>query len=112
MEAIVLPTAFGGSSTVAIGIPVLGSEQLGLIRSPFLPLEVSPFVDAGVAWSSGDSPEIAFRRDTDERVPVVSTGVALRTNLLGFAIVEAYYAYPFQRRGEGAHWGFNFTPGW
>ena len=99
-------------ASAELRIPVLGTEQLGLLRSPVLPLEVSPFVDAGVAWSSGDRPFLRFDRETSARVPVVSTGVALRTNLLGFAIVEAYYAYPFQRPGEGAHWGFNLAPGW
>jgi hypothetical protein len=99
-------------ASAEVRIPVLGTEQLGLLRSPVLPLEVAPFVDAGVAWSQGDTPTLRFDRTTDARVPVVSTGVAFRTNLLGFAIVEAYYAYPFQRPGEGGHWGFNLAPGW
>jgi hypothetical protein len=99
-------------TSAELRIPLLGTEQLGLIRSPFLPLEVAPFVDAGVAWSKGDEPLLRFDRNTEGRVPVVSTGVAMRTNLLGFAIVEVYYAYPFQRPGEGAHWGLNLAPGW
>ena len=45
-------------------------------------------------------------------VPVVSTGVAARFNILGYLILEAYYAYPFQRPVKGAHWGFNIMPGW
>jgi hypothetical protein len=93
-------------------VPLLGPEELGLIRFGFLPLEVSPFVDAGVAWSESEAPTLAFRRNTDARVPVISTGLSLRTNLLGFAIVEAYYVYPFQRPGEGAHWGLQLAPGW
>jgi len=99
-------------ASAELRIPLLGPEELGLIRFNVLPLEVSPFVDAGVAWSGGDSPTLAFKRDTDERVPVVSTGVSLRTNLFGFAILEAYYAHPFQRPGKGGHWGFQIAPGW
>jgi len=92
-------------------IPVLGTEQLGLVRSSFLPLEVSPFIDGGVAWSGGDSPTLAFSRNATGRVPVFSSGVSFRTSLGGFAVIEAYYAYPFQRN-EGGHWGFQIAPGW
>jgi hypothetical protein len=35
-----------------------------------------------------------------------------RINLLGFAVFEAYYAYPFQRPDRGAHFGFQLAPGW
>ena len=101
-----------GLASAELRIPLLGSDRLGLIRANLLPVEVAPFVDAGVAWSAGARPEFTFDRDTDQRVPVVSTGVAIRTNLLGFAIVEAYYAYPFQRPNERGHWGFNLSPGW
>jgi hypothetical protein len=31
---------------------------------------------------------------------------------LGYLILEAYYAHPFQRPVRGAHWGFNIAPGW
>ena len=99
-------------ASAEVRIPVLGTSQLGLIRTSVLPLEVATFVDAGVAWSRGDRPTFEFDRSTTGRVPVVSTGVAMRANLLGFAVVEAYYAYPFQRPNERGHWGFNFAPGW
>jgi len=105
---------FGNRIAVAgaeLRIPVLGTEQLGLIGRSFLPLEVSPFVDAGVAWSRGDSPTLAVERGAAGRVPVFSTGVSFRTNLGGFAVIEAYYAYPFQRE-RGGHWGFQIAPGW
>ena len=95
-----------------IRVPLLGSERLGLIRANLIPVEVAPFVDAGVAWSANDNPSFRFDRETSQRVPVVSTGIAIRTNLLGFAIAEAYYAYPFQRPNERGHWGFNLSPGW
>ena len=34
------------------------------------------------------------------------SGVAARMNVLGFMILEAYYAYPFQRPEKGPHFGF------
>ena len=92
---------------------------------PFLPTEISPFLDVGLAWWGNDkksgnnehgdfiptqSPRIALDRSTTDRVPVVSTGISARMNILGYIILEAYYAYPFQRPGKGAHFGFNIAP--
>jgi hypothetical protein len=100
-------------ASAELRIPLVGSERLGLIRSNLIPIEIAPFVDAGVAWSANDTPKLRFdRTNTLDRIPVVSTGLTLRTNLLGFAIFEAYYAYPFQRPNETGHWGFNLAPGW
>lgn len=115
-------------------VPLFGVEGLGLINMPFLPTEIAPFIDAGLAWwgknaaacsvfTNGDDcpdqfvyfprdPKLSFERNTIERVPVISTGVAARFNILGYLILEAYYAYPFQRPVKGAHWGFNIMPGW
>ena len=45
-------------------------------------------------------------------MPVGSTGVSARVNILGFMILETYYAYPWQRPDKGWHWGFNLAPGW
>jgi Tol biopolymer transport system component len=101
-----------GVINLELRIPVLGVPELGLINFPLLPLEISPFFDAGVAWSGGDSPTFEFQRRTDERVPVFSTGITARANILGYVILEAYYAYPFQRPEKGWHWGFNLSPGW
>jgi hypothetical protein len=100
-----------------IRIPLLGPEGLGLIHENILPVEIAPFVDAGLAWTSSEAPDLRFlrgdaARNDNARVPVFSTGVAARINVLGFAVVEAFYAYPFQRPDKGAHFGFNLAPGW
>ncbi|MGQ0562338.1 MAG: peptidase S9 [Gemmatimonadota bacterium] len=109
-----------------IRIPLFGVPGLGLINMPFLPTEIAPFFDAGLAWWGSDAqitlangttvrrerPRLAFDRDTPSRVPVFSTGVSARMNILGYLILEAYYAYPFQRREKGGHFGFNIAPGW
>jgi hypothetical protein len=39
-------------------------------------------------------------------------GITSRMNILGYIILEIYYANPFQRPERGAHWGFNIAPGW
>jgi len=93
-------------------IPLLGVPEYGLFNFRFLPTEIAPFLDAGLAWSSDDNPVLAFRRNTIDRVPVFSAGISARFNILGFMILETYYALPFQRPGKGAHFGFNLAPAW
>jgi Tol biopolymer transport system component len=93
-------------------IPLLGNDRFGIFSVPFVPTEITPFVDAGLAWNSDESPELRFDRETSERVPVVSAGVTTRINLLGFAVVEIFYARHFQRPTKGAIWGFQLSPGW
>ena len=92
-------------------IPLFGTPELGVFETSILPIEIAPFVDAGVAWSGDEAAEIRFVRNSTERVPVVSTGISTRINLFGALILEAYYAYPFQRN---AGWvgGFQLAPGW
>jgi hypothetical protein len=105
-----------GSRIVAanaeLRIPLFGTRQLGLINFPFLPTEIAPFVDVGAAWSGNQRVDWRFDRNTSERVPVVSTGVAARVNLFGFAVAEFFWVNPFQRPGRGSHWGWQLTPGW
>jgi hypothetical protein len=98
-------------------VPLIGPYGFGVIASRFLPLEISPFLDMGLAWTSGESPSLRMVRGDEarfsvERIPVFSTGISARTNLFGFAILEMYYAYPFQRPDRGAHFGFQLVPGW
>ena len=104
-------------------VPLLGVEQYGLIRFPFVPVELVAFADAGLAWDSNltsingsvavtTDPELKFSRSASEHVPLLSTGLGARFSVLGFMILEAYYAYPWQRPDKGAHWGFQVAPGW
>ncbi len=92
-------------------IPLLGVPEYGLINFPYLPLTLSPFIDAGQAWSRGERP--SFSTDQAKfRIPVVSAGLSARVNLLGYAIIEAYWARPFQRPGKGWVYGLQLAPGW
>jgi outer membrane protein assembly factor BamA len=99
-------------ASVEFRIPLIGVEEFGLLNFPFLPTEVSPFIDAGVAWSNGDDVNFSFARNTADRVPVFSAGISARMNILGFMVFETYYAYPFQRPDKGGHFGFQIAPGW
>lgn len=101
-----------GVANFEIRFPLLGVREFGLINFPYLPTEIAPFFDAGVAWAKGDSPDFEFSRNSTKRVPVFSTGISARMNVLGYLVLEAYYAYPFQRPEKGAHFGFVLSPGW
>jgi len=93
-------------------IPLFGTSGFGLIASPLPPIEIAPFVDAGVAWTKSSGPVWTFASTSGDRTPVVSTGIASRINLFGFAVFEVYYAHPFERPGRSGVWGINFQPGW
>ena len=93
-------------------IPLFGTSGFGLIASPLPPIEIAPFVDAGVAWTKTSGPVWDLASASGDRTPVMSTGIASRINLFGFAVFEVYYAHPFQRPGRGGVWGFNLQPGW
>ena len=105
-----------GSRLVAAGIelriPLLGNDRLGLIRSPLFPVDIAPFIDGALAWSSGDSPSFEFSTESFERVPVFSAGISARANLFGYAVFEVFYARPFQRPEKDWVFGFQLAPGW
>jgi outer membrane protein assembly factor BamA len=107
---------FGQRIAVAnleVRVPFIGTDQFGLINLPYIPMELVAFTDVGVAWDD-ENPVDSWSFDTSSsaRVPLFSSGIGARFNLLGIMILEAYYAYPFQRPDKGWHWGFNLAPGW
>jgi Tol biopolymer transport system component len=95
--------------------PLSGPERLSLIRSQILPTEFSLFVDSGFAWDDRGlvNPPIGLMGEIDlVRRPIASSGASVRANLLGYVIVEAFYAVPWQRQWSGGVFGLNFTPAW
>ena len=72
-----------------------------------VPVEVAFFADGGVAWNRDEKPSFLG----GSRQGVVSAGVTLRVNLLGFAIGSFDFARPFQRAGKGWVFQFNLSPG-
>ncbi|HEV2854069.1 MAG TPA: BamA/TamA family outer membrane protein [Thermoanaerobaculia bacterium] len=99
-------------ANLELRLPLLGVEGYGLIRASFLPTDLNFFVDAGTAWSKGITPDVRFDRNSIDRIPVVSAGVSARILLGGFAVLEFYYAKPFQRPNESWVTGFLIAPGW
>jgi hypothetical protein len=98
---------------IELRIPFIGNDVLGLINLPYIPVELVAFTDVGIAWDNEHPVEDwSFVRSTSQRVPLWSSGVSARFNLLGMMIFEAYYAQPWQRPDKGPHWGFSLAPGW
>jgi WD40 repeat protein len=93
-------------------VPLFGNEQFGLINFPYLPTELSLFLDGGVAWSSASQPVFDITSRSNERIPVFSAGVAARFNLFGYIIGQIYYADAFQRPDNRYQFGFVISPGW
>jgi len=102
-----------------VRVPLLGPERISLVPFQFVPTTLALFTDAGVTWTEDEGPELfdfvtdgdseEVRRQTN--VPVVSTGVAARFNILGAILLEAYYARPFQRQDTTWELGFRISPG-
>lgn len=115
-----LSRLFGNRIAVASAefrIPILAPAGLGLINTNILPVDLVPFVDAGVAWTGSQRPELKFLTgdaalNATRNIPLVSTGVSTRINLLGFAVVEVFYAHAFQRPTRPNGFGFVLSPGW
>lgn len=107
---------FGSRLAIAnaeLRLPVLGVEDLALFRSRTIPTTLSAFFDGGLAWSNSRSPDLRWTtNETSDNVPVFSTGLSLRVNILGYLITEFYYAVPFQRPDKSGYFGFQISPGW
>ncbi|HET7566272.1 MAG TPA: BamA/TamA family outer membrane protein [Gemmatimonadaceae bacterium] len=93
-------------------IPLIGTQAFGLLPWGFIPVEIAPFFDAGVAWDSDSTPKFTFSETSTARIPVFSTGISARLNVLGYVVAELYYAHPFQRPGKNWVFGFQLQPGW
>lgn len=72
-----------------------------------IPVEVAFFADGGVAWNRGEKPALLG----GSRDGIASAGLALRVNLLGFAIGQFDIVKPFQRQRQGWMFQFSLSPG-
>lgn len=128
-------------ANLEVRIPFTGPEKLTLFKSNMLFTDLNFFIDAGLAWNSGDNIKFKNKIDAvgtkpvldssgnpildsngnplnqtmyeDIRIPAISAGISLRINLFGAMILEPYYAIPFQRTDvKFGTFGLNFAPGW
>ena len=117
-------------------IPLLGSPAFGLLPTSFVPVEIAPFFDGGIAYSASQPPDFRWARTANnipascannpqaaqdaslfgihcvDHIPVFSAGITARANLLGYLILETYLAHPFQRPGKNWVVGVQLSPGW
>ena len=101
-----------GVLNAEVRLPITGIEEFGLINFPYLPIELAVFADVGMAWDDNRPLNLKWSRTDTDRIPVASTGVSLRFNILGAMILEFYRAYPWQRPDAGWINGFHISPGW
>ncbi len=92
---------------IELRFPLFGVLGLGSGYYGILPVEAAFFGDAGTAWHQGQSPTLFG----GQRPVVSSTGVALRINVLGFAVAEVDFVHPFDRPGKNWLWQFGLTEG-
>lgn len=93
--------------------PLFRNFALGFAPIGFPPIEGAIFFDAGLAWRDGV--EVVLNRDPDAnkdlvRQPLMSWGVSVRANLLGFLILRADYAKPLSREQQGSYWTLSLGP--
>lgn len=121
-------------SGAEIRLPFLGPRRLAIIPSNFLLVDLNAFVDIGTAFNKFDQfttgreiTRFVFGADgnvlrDDFGVPVSETvaikpliartaGFSARVNVMGYLVVEPYYAWQLTS-GGGGRWGFNIIPGW
>jgi outer membrane protein assembly factor BamA len=99
-------------ANIELRLPVFGTDGFGLIRTALPPMELSAFLDAGTAWTGSSSPVLQLSSTSTDRAAVASAGIATRWNLFGAAVLQIYYAHPFQRATRSGVFGFLLQPGW
>jgi len=102
-----------------IRLPFTGPKGLALIPLNFLPSDLNLFFDSGLAFSyksdfDKEDPDPLDGRDHVQRKPITSIGASLRLNVMGWLIIEPYYALPLTVDKADRHWrwGINLVPGW
>ena len=99
-------------------LPLTGPKKLALIDFQSIPSDLNFFFDYGRIFSSTlvdiDESDLVSKQKINPKKPVLSTGISLRVNVLGYLIVEPYLAVPyFNGQKQAVITGFNFmVAGW
>jgi hypothetical protein len=101
-------------SRIAVGnaelrLPLFG--PLGVIYKNFLPMEIAPFYDVGVAWGRSGLPSFFGGSADTARKAVSSYGGSLRVNILGYAVGQVSLVHPNDRPTKNWVWQFSLIPG-
>ena len=102
-------------ATAELRFPLVRRFDLGLLPVSLPPLDGLIFYDAGMAWSSAQTPH--FVRPPSEgydpamtRYLLTSYGAGLRLNLFNFALLRWDYAIPLDQPGHKGFWQFSLGP--
>ncbi len=117
-----------GVINAEVRLPLSGPERLTFIKSQYLFTTLVGFFDGGFATDHYNNLTFSWRPETRspsaispvsqepeeiQSYPIFSTGLALRINLFGYAVLEPYAAIPFQRRDKDITFGlFIRGSGW
>ncbi len=95
-------------------IPFSGPRKYALLKSRTFYSDLALFYDSGIAWGTGSEPTWDFTTSSvSKRIPIMSTGAALRINLFGVFIIEPYYAFPiYQGTIHPGNFSINLLAGW
>ena len=94
-----------------VRIPFSGPKRLALFPSGLFFSDLAFFADAGLVWDKEQDVEFSWKPRTNIHSPIFSAGVTLRVNLFNMAILEPYYAFPFQREDVKGTFGLVLTAG-
>ena len=94
-----------GVINAEVRLPFSGPERLTFIQSKYFFTTLVGFVDGGFATEDYSNLSFSWEPSPDENTPIFSTGLALRINLFGYAVLEPYAAIPFQRDDKDITFG-------
>jgi Tol biopolymer transport system component len=94
-----------GVINAEVRLPLSGPERLTMIQSKYFFTTLVGFIDGGFATTNYKNikwdwkPDFNWESNNNDDIstPIFSTGLALRFNLFGYAVLEPYAAIPFQR---------------
>lgn len=104
-------------ANVEVRLPFTGHKKLALIPFNYVASDLNFFFDTGMTWSTRSTPTegpAPMVSQLTRNNAVMSLGVSLRMNLLGYLIIEPYLSYPYRdKQWQGQVTGVNFMiAGW
>lgn len=95
-------------ANVELRFPLFRVLGIGKGYYGVFPLEFLAFYDVGLAWTEDSK---AWFLSGGDRKPVSSTGIGLRTNLMGFIVLGVDLVKPLSRPNKDWYFQFTFMPG-
>ncbi|MEA3504415.1 MAG: hypothetical protein U9R32_04375, partial [Bacteroidota bacterium] len=89
-----------GLLNLELRLPLTGPERLSQIKSKYFFSDIVLFVDGGFSTYDYNNLNFSWNPNYKKNNIVFSTGMAVRINLFGFAVLEPYIAHPFQRNDK------------